>query len=77
MGSLFSYYDSFLVYFPRCLPAGTRGEMLDVMYIVLLHYPSEGFYIVVTGILTMLVLAKVFLRLSRINYKRIEVLYTP
>ena len=31
----------------------------------------------VTGILTTLVLAKVFLRLSRFNYERIEVLYTP
>ena len=32
---------------------------------------------IVTGILTMLVLTKVFLRLSRFNYERIEVLYTP
>ena len=31
----------------------------------------------VTGILTTLVLAKVFLRLSRFNYERIEALYTP
>ena len=31
----------------------------------------------VTGILTTLVLAKVFLRISRFNYERIEVLYTP
>ena len=31
----------------------------------------------VTGILTTLVLAKVLLRLSRFNYERIEVLYTP
>ena len=33
--------------------------------------------VIVTEILTTLVLAKVFLRLSRFNYERIEVLYTP
>ena len=40
-------------------------------------YQSLVGSLLVTGILTTLVLAKVFLRLSRFNYERIEVLYTP
>ena len=42
-------------------------------------YYSQGrtSFIGVMGILTTLVLAKVYLRLSRFNYERIEVLYPP
>ena len=42
-----------------------------------LPVPEPWMLQLVTGILTTLILAKVFLRLSRFNYKRIEVCYTP
>ena len=42
-----------------------------------LPVPEPWMLQLVTGILTTLVLTKVFLRLSRFNYERIEVLYTP
>ena len=46
------------------------------MTVTVVSVPSSPI-IDVTGILTTLVSAKVFLRLSRFNYETIEVLYTP
>ena len=54
----------------------TQENLLLVMNIAL-PVPEPWMLLLVTGILTTLVLAKVFLRLSRFNYERIEVLHTP
>ena len=74
--SLSVHGENLVPMFTFCLVASPQMHLQGVH--LLEHFSTKTYVVLpVTGIGTMLVLAKVFLRLSRFNYDRIEVPYTP